>query len=54
MLSSEKKCKCGEPFSFHHYFIWEGKVIEVCKECYRKKQIHRMNVKVKGKTIVID
>ena len=60
MLSSETnetnktKCpKCGEPFSFHHYFIYEDKVIEVCKECYRKLQVHRMR-KVKGKTIVID
>jgi len=56
MLSSETKCpKCKRELdSFHHYFIYEDKVIEVCKECYRKKQVHRMNVKVKGKTIIVD
>jgi len=46
--------KCGKPVSFHRYFIHEDKVIEVCKECYRKLQVHRTNVKVKGKTIVVD
>ena len=50
------KCpKCKKLIDrFHRYFIYEGKVIEVCKLCYRKQQVHRMNVKVKGKTIVID
>jgi len=48
------KCK-KEITSFHHYFVHEdGKVIEICKECYRKRKVHRMNVRVKGKTIVID
>ena len=47
--------KCKKPIdSFTRYFIYENKVIEVCKSCYRKLQVHRMNVKVKGKTIVID
>jgi len=55
MLSSETCPKCNKPIDrFHRYFIYEGKVIEVCKLCYRKQQVHRMNVKVKGKTIVID
>jgi len=54
MFNCETCPKCGKPFTFHHYFIYEDKVIEVCKECYRKLQVHRTNVKVKGKTIVID
>jgi len=55
MLSSETCTKCNKPIDrFHRYFIYEDKVIEVCKLCYRKQQVHRMNVKVKGKTIVID
>jgi len=50
------KCpKCGKEMdSFHHYYIYENKVIEICKKCYRKLQVHRMNTRVKGKTIVID
>ena len=56
MFLGETKCsKCRKPIdSFTRYFIYEDKVIEVCKKCYRKLQVHRMNVKVKGKTIVID
>ena len=55
MFLGETCFKCGKPIdSSHRYFIYENKVIEVCKKCYRKLQVHRMNVKVKGKTIVID
>ena len=47
--------KCGKPIdSFPRYFIYEDKVIEICKKCYRKLQVHRMCTRVKGKTIVID
>ena len=50
------KCpKCGKEIdSFHHYYIYEDKVIEICKECYKKRQARRNCVRVKGKTIVID
>ena len=55
MLSSETCAKCKKPIDrFHRNFIHEGKVIEVCKECYSKLQVHRTHVKVKGKSIVID
>jgi len=56
MLSSETKCcKCGKPIdSSTRYFIYEDKVIEICKGCYKARQVHRTNIKVKGKTIVID
>jgi len=50
------KCK-KEITSFHHYYIYDKgdkKVIEICKECYEKRKVHRMNVRVKGETIVID
>ena len=51
------KCpKCKKPMDvFHHYYIYDGKkVIEICKECLNKQKTHRMFVRVKGKTIVID
>jgi len=47
-------CK-KEMDSFHHYFVYEkGKVIEICKECLDKRTVHRMFIKVQGKTRVID
>ena len=56
MFIGETKCpKCGKPIDFFpRYFIYEVKVIEICKKCYRARQVHRTNIKVKGKTIVID
>ena len=56
MFIGETKCsKCGKPIDFSpRYFIYEDKVIEICKKCYRARQVHRTNIKVKGKTIVID
>ena len=54
------KCpKCNKPMdNFRHYYVSDdknkNKVIEICKECYKKRQVHRMFIKVKGKTRVID
>ena len=48
--------KCNKPMdNFRHYYVNENdKVIEICKECYKERQVHRMCVRVKGKTKVID
>ena len=53
---SNKCPKCGkEIVSFHHYYIHDkDKVIEICKDCLNKRKTHRMFVKIKGKTRVID
>ena len=47
----------GEMCPYHHYYVTDKKtlkLIEICKKCYRKRQVRRMCVRVKGKTIVID
>jgi len=56
MSDMSNKCpKCGKPMCpYHHYYIYESKVIEVCKECMNKQKQHRMFIKVQGKTRVVD
>jgi len=56
------KCpKCGKIVLIYHadrrYYVYdedEDKVIEICKECLNKRKEHRMFVKVRGKTRIID
>lgn len=57
MSNMSNKCpECGEEMnSFHHYYVYkEGKVIEICKKCLDKRTVHRIFIKVQGKTRVID
>jgi len=55
MFICETCSKCGKPIDPPpRYFIYEDKVIEMCKKCYRKRQVHRVCVRTKGKTIVVD
>ena len=54
MMNNQTCSKCGDPIDTSpRYFIYEDKVIEICKKCYRKLQVHRMR-QAKGKTLVID
>ena len=58
-FASETCPKCNKLMdNFRHYYVSDdkdkNKVIEICKECYKKRQVHRMCVRVKGKTKVID
>ena len=59
MPNYDLKCpECGgKMYSYERYYVKDkdsGKLIQVCKRCSNKRQIHRMFVKVQGKTRVID